>query len=142
MKLARLFSATIFLLLAFSVPSYADITELDAKALQGLIDDDVVVVDVRREDEWLKTGVIEGSHQLTFFDKRGNYDAPAWLAELGKLASKDDKIVLICARGVRSSSISKLLDKRLGYTQIHNVTYGILDWIKSGNEVVPYTATN
>ena len=118
---------------------HADITELDSAALKGLMEEGVTLVDVRRKDEWLDTGVIEGSHLLTFFDKRGNYDAPAWLAELEKIAGKDDKVVLICARGVRSSSnISKLLDKRLGYTGIHNVTYGILHWIKEGNPVVTH----
>lgn len=125
-------------LLIVSTWARADITELDSTALQSLIDKGVPVVDVRREDEWRDTGVIEGSHLLTFFDSRGNYDARAWLAELEKIAGKDDKVVLICARGVRTSTIAKFLDKRMGYTGIHNVSYGISRWIKEGNRVVKH----
>jgi len=90
------------------------------------------VIDVRREDEWLKTGVIAGVHKLTFFDKQGKYDAPKWLLSLDAIVAKDEPFVLICAAGVRSKAISKLLDKRLGYTGVHNHTRGMNDWIKHG----------
>jgi len=39
-------------------------------------------VDVREEFEWIKTGIIEGSHLITFFDSAGNYDVTKWMLRL------------------------------------------------------------
>ena len=134
-------------LLSFgSVPTLlADVTEVDNQSLEELIAAGVPVVDVRRLDEWQKTGVIEGSHTLTFFDRLGRYDAEKWLSELDKIVGKGEPVVLICHSGVRSKTISNLLDKRAGYTSVHNHTRGIADWIKSGKPVVkhePAAASN
>ena len=116
--------------------SFADIIEVDNDALKRLIEQGVPVIDVRRDDEWQKNGVIDGAHLLTFFDKRGRYDAKKWLEELGKITAADEPFVLICEHGVRSKTISDLLDKRLGYTQVHNVTDGMHSWVKSGAPVI------
>jgi len=116
--------------------AFADIIEVDNEALKRLIEQGVPVVDVRRDDEWQKNGVIEGAHLLTFFDKRGRYDAKKWLEELEKITATDEPFVLICEHGVRSKTISNLLDKRLGYTQVHNVTDGMHSWVKSGAPVI------
>lgn len=128
------------LTLALGVPVQlmADVTDVDNASLQSLQAEGVVIIDVRRPDEWKNTGIIEGSHGITFFDEKGRYDVNAWLAEISELVSPDEPFVLICARGVRSSKIAGLLDKRLGYSAVHNVTEGILDWIKQGKPVVAW----
>jgi len=116
--------------------AFADVVEVDNAALKSLIEQGVPVVDVRRDDEWQKNGVIQGAHLLTFFDKRGRYDAKKWLQELEKITASNEPFVLICEHGVRSKTISNLLDKRLGYTQVHNVTDGMHSWVKAGEPVV------
>lgn len=127
-----------FLAFVLMAPAQADITEVDNAALQALIAKGVAVVDVRRIDEWQATGVIDGAHMLTFFDKQGGYDADKWLQALDKIAPKGSPVVLICARGVRSKNIAGLLDKRLGYPDVHNHTLGMYNWIKSGMPTVTY----
>ena len=116
----------------------AEITALDNAALTSLIEQGVPVIDVRREDEWLATGLIPGAYPMTFFDARGNYDAPAWLEQLDRIVDKHEPFVLICAQGVRSKIIARLLDKRLGYTGVHNHTKGMSDWLRGGGAVSPY----
>ena len=116
----------------------ADVVEVDRAALAGLLEGGATIVDVRREDEWRERGLLEGSHPLTFFDAKGRYDVDAWLAALGKIVSPDETVVLVCAHGVRSRRIADLLDSRLGFTAVHNVTDGIEGWRKGGGEVVPY----
>ena len=127
------------LLFAFVAASFADVEQVDNNALQALIDKGVPVVDVRRIDEWQATGIIDGVHTLTFFDKEGRYDAERWLEALDKIAPKGTPVVLICAAGVRSKSIAALLDKRLGYSGVHNHTKGMNDWLKAGMPVIKYT---
>ncbi len=133
----RIFAA-VWLSVFLSLPARADITDLDNDSLKSLIEQGVPVIDVRRKDEWLATGVIEGSHLLTFFDKQGRYDAVKWLADLEKIASPDEPLVLICAHGVRSVNISKLLDRKLGYSAVHNVKKGINHWIAAGESTVAH----
>ncbi len=127
------------LLLATSASAVADVAEVDNDALKQLIEQGVPVIDVRRVDEWEATGVIDGVHTLTFFDKQGSYDAKKWLAELDKIAPKGTPVVLICEAGVRSKTIAKFLDKRLGYSGVHNHTRGMSNWIGKGQPVVKYT---
>ncbi len=117
----------------------ADVAQLSNAELKTMVDKGIAVIDVRRLDEWQKTGVVEGSHLMTFFDERGRYDAQAWLSKLDKIVKKDQPFIVICAAGVRSKSITHLLDTRLGYTGVHNVTRGIDKWINDGQSVVPYS---
>jgi len=118
---------------------WADVTEVDNDALQKLIAQGVPVIDVRREDEWQQSGVIDGAHLLTFFDKQGRYDVDKWLSELDKVATKDSPIILICAAGVRSKNIADLMNKRLGYTGVHNHTKGMYNWVEKGKPVVAFS---
>lgn len=129
-----------FMLLALLMPValLADVTEVDNDALQLLHARGVTIIDVRRQDEWEQTGLVPGSHAITFFDEKGRYDVRQWLDQVSRITSPDKPVVLICAHGVRSSKIAELLDKRLGYADVHNVTEGIVSWIKSNNPVEPW----
>lgn len=141
MKRLNNFILAIVALSAFglSTSAFADITDVDNANLAELLEQGILVIDVRRQDEWTNTGTIKGSHLMTFFDKNGRYDANAWLAELDKIVSIDEPFVLICAAGVRSRNIAQLLDARLGYTAVHNVKKGINHWIAKGQAVVPHS---
>ncbi|MFT4728971.1 MAG: rhodanese-related sulfurtransferase [Granulosicoccus sp.] len=116
----------------------ADVTEVDNPSLESLQAQGMTIIDVRRPDEWSDTGIIDGSHGITFFDEKGVYDVNAWLTELSELVKPDEPFVLLCARGVRSSKIAELLDKRLGYSAVHNVTDGIHAWLKQDKPVVSW----
>ncbi|MCN4144118.1 MAG: rhodanese-like domain-containing protein [Thiohalomonas sp.] len=114
----------------------AEVGQLSNEQLKQLMDENVPIIDIRRADEWQSTGVIKGSHLLAFFDARGNYDMDKWLAELDKIAKKDEKFILICRSGNRTGQVSNLLDKKLGYQQVSHLQRGIKNWIKSGDKVV------
>jgi len=127
------------ILLLLVAPVHAEVTQLDNNGLKALLAKGIPLIDVRRPDEWKKTGIVEGSHLLTFFDAKGKYDAQAWLSELEKIAPDDKPFILICAVGGRTGSISKLLDRKLGFTGVYNVTRGINYWIKSGEPTTPWS---
>ncbi|NND90781.1 MAG: rhodanese-like domain-containing protein [Granulosicoccus sp.] len=128
-----------FLLLASYGTAQAEVREIDNQALLEMQFGSAKIIDVRRLDEWKSTGMLQGSHGITFFDERGNYDVNGWLAALAELTGPDEPIVLICARGIRSSKIAQLLDTHYGFSAVHNVTDGIHAWLRSGHPVVPYT---
>jgi len=121
------------------LPAHADVIQVDNEELKSLLEQGIPLIDVRRADEWKQTGVVEGSHLLTFFDAKGNYDVKQWLADLDQIAPNDQPFILICAVGGRTGNISKLLDRRLGFTGVHNLTKGIRGWIKAGEPTTPWS---
>ncbi|WP_305987053.1 FKBP-type peptidyl-prolyl cis-trans isomerase [Roseibium sp. MMSF_3544] len=108
--------------------------ELKAKLAAG-----ATVIDIRRPDEWKQTGVIPGSHLVTFFDASGNVN-PEFGAELQKLvASPADEVVFICRTGRRSQVLSEYLSGQAGFTNVVNVKDGIMSWIGDGEAVAAAT---
>ncbi|MCP5366343.1 MAG: FKBP-type peptidyl-prolyl cis-trans isomerase [Hyphomicrobiales bacterium] len=121
-------------LIKVEAPPYDNVDNGDLKALLAR---GVVLVDLRRDDEWQKTGVVAGSRLVTAFDKRGKL-RPEFLSEFKQhVTGKDQEVVLICRTGNRSAVIAQALTEQLGYQHIHNVQHGITKWIRDGNAVVP-----
>ena len=125
-----------FLLLMVSLSAGAEVINIDNAGLEKLVAQGVPVIDIRRPEEWQQTGIVKGSHLITFFDKRGNYNAQAWLEKLGPIAGKNDPFVLICRTGNRTGTVSRFLDQKLGYAKVYNVRKGVTDWIAKGKPVV------
>ena len=96
-----------------------------------------IIVDIRREDEWRKDGVVDGAILITFFDNRGQYDLDAFEAELSKHVKKGDKIALICRSGARSMNAAQLLDKK-GYDVI-NLDGGVMGLKRAGYKTKAYS---
>ena len=63
-------------LLTGAGPLHADVTLVDNAALERLMRRGVPVIDIRTPEEWRQTGIIEGSHMLTFFDAQGTLRCP------------------------------------------------------------------
>ncbi len=93
---------------------------------------EIVLLDIRRPDEWAKTGSGEGAIRLDM--RREDF-----IAELDKITggNRAAPVALICARGVRSARQTNLLTNA-GYTNIIDVPEGMLGsaagpgWIKRG----------
>ncbi len=112
--------------------SIAQMIETTTQELEALIEQEVPVIDVRTPGEWRTTGIIPGSHLLTFFDERGNYNLDVWLAKLTNIAQPDDRIVIVCEVGNRSKMISNFLSSQLGYREVYNATKGMQQWRNQG----------
>ncbi|MFK7816049.1 MAG: rhodanese-like domain-containing protein [Gammaproteobacteria bacterium] len=125
------------LILFFTGFAYASgVQNIDNKELKQLMEQNVTVVDVRTTTEWKKTGVIEGSHLIMFYDEKGKYDLDAWLGEVASVAKKDEPLVLICHSGGRTKQLANYLAKERGYEKVYNVKKGIVHWIKKDNPTV------
>ena len=106
----------------------AEITHINNSELKQLIEQNVPVIDVRTISEWKKTGVIEGSHLMMFYDEKGKYNLEAWLDNVSNVAPKNKPVILICHSGSRSKQLAKYLTKVVGYNQVYNVKKGIAYW--------------
>lgn len=98
-------------------------TELYARLNRG---EDVVILDVRNEDEF-KLGAVEGRHavpqtNIPYFDFIEDEDAA-----LAKVPyTRDQEIVVVCAKGGSSEFVSELL-REAGYRTL-NLIGGMRDW--------------
>ncbi|MCF6346241.1 MAG: rhodanese-like domain-containing protein [Thiomicrorhabdus sp.] len=110
-------------------------TNLNNEQLKTMLDQGVVIYDVRRPEEWRKTGVVEGSRLLTFVDKSGRLK-PDFLPKFTAEVDKNQPIILICRTGNRTDTLARHLVEKLGYTQVYNVRDGITRWIREKNPVI------
>jgi len=96
------------------------------------------IIDIRRADEWEQTGVIEGSHKITFFDEFAQYDVDAFLEAFTKIVkNKQEPFILVCAHANRTKSIAELLALKLKYENVYELDGGInYGWIDKGYETV------
>ncbi|VAV87910.1 Rhodanese-related sulfurtransferase [hydrothermal vent metagenome] len=92
----------------------------------------IALIDIRRPDEWAKTGSAGGGHRI---DMRDDDFVAQLMAITG--GKKDVPVALICAAGVRSARLSNRLTKA-GFSRIIDVPEGMLGsragpgWIKRG----------
>lgn len=110
-------------------------TNIGNGELKDLLAKGVKIVDVRRPEEWKQTGILEGSKLLMSFDKTGQL-SPNFMAGLAAYVKKDEPVILICRTGGRSGYLSNALSREMGYTNIYNVTDGIVKWLADKNPVV------
>jgi rhodanese-related sulfurtransferase len=113
-------------------PTYAG-EALDATTAQKLAaEGTILLIDIRRPDEWAATGSGAGANRL---DMRREDFARA-LSDLAG-GNRDAPIALICAKGVRSARLANQL-QAAGFTHIINVPEGMLGsaagpgWIARG----------
>ena len=113
--------------------------EATPEALLQAQKDGVVIIDIRREDEWRDTGIIEGAATVTAFQASGRVD-PDFLDSFRSLApSPDTPIMLYCRSGNRTSGLGNALIEQLGFTNVTHLSDGINGWLETGKPTVDYT---
>ncbi len=101
-------------------------------ALRAAKAGEITLVDIRRPDEWARTGIGAGAVPI---DMRATDFVDQLLVATN--GQTDTPVALICARGVRSARLSARL-REAGFTQVLNVPEGMLGsgagagWIKRG----------
>lgn len=96
----------------------------------------ITLVDIRRPDEWARTGLPEGALAL---DMRRDDFAEVLSTHVNGAA--DSPIALICARGVRSRGLAARL-RDAGFARILDVPEGMLGsgagpgWVRRGLPIV------
>lgn len=114
-----------------------ELIDLPPKSVEYMLEDKVVMIDVRREEEWKYTGVIKNAYKMTFFDSYGNCDIPTWMKDFEKLVtSKEQTVVLICAHANRTRTIGNYLIQNCGYKNIAHLEGGMALWLDENREVI------
>ncbi len=113
-----------------------ELIDLPPKSVEYMVKDGIVMIDVRRPEEWKATGIIKNSHKMTFFDMYGNYDVITWMKDFEKIVtSKDQQFILICAHANRTRTIGNFLIQNHGYTNVTHLEGGMALWLEEGRNV-------
>lgn len=122
----------------FNVGAQIDSGDLSVQdAHRAAMAGDILLLDIRRPDEWARTGIGEGAVPLDM--RRADFVA----ALQAELKSGPKPIALICARGVRSARLAARLDSA-GISPVINVPQGMLGsgagpgWLEAGLPIIPY----
>lgn len=93
---------------------------------------EIILLDIRRPDEWEATGSPASGHRLDM--RREDFTEQILVLTAGALNAR---VALICARGVRSSRLANQLTAA-GFTNIIDVPEGMLGsiagpgWVRAG----------
>ncbi len=112
--------------------------EIEVAQLKNLLDNNAVLVDIRREEEWKQTGVIFGSMLSTFFNKDGTANINVFLSDLRENVSAEQTILLICRTGRRTKVATKFMLSNTEFKEVFSVIGGITEWKKQGFSTVSY----
>ncbi len=93
---------------------------------EELAEEAPVLIDVRRPEEVMETGMIEGATHVAL--ETFVADHSLWPE------SKDANIVIYCKSGTRGAYAMSIL-RTYGYTNVRNLAGGIVGWIGAGNPV-------
>ena len=108
------------------------------EALAAVDAGEILLVDIRRPDEWAKTGIARGATPIDM--RRPDFIA----AVLDARETPDQPVALICARGVRSYRMSQRL-ATAGLSPILDVPEGMLGgkagpgWLAADLPVLPWS---
>ena len=117
------------------LPKLADATAADLKVAQK---NGVVVIDIRRAEEWVETGIIEGAHTITAFTQSGELH-PEFQAKFTAIVpTPETPVMLYCRTGNRTGVIGNALVSQLGYSDVTHLSEGIVGWVAGGAPVVAF----
>ena len=113
--------------------------EATPEALLQAQKDGVVIIDIRREDEWHETGIIEGAETVTAFEASGRVNPDFLDSFRSFVPSPDTPVMLYCRTGNRTTSLGNALIEQLGFTDVTHLSDGITGWVANGQTTVTYT---
>ena len=91
---------------------------------QKILDSKIPIVDIRTVGEWKETGILKGSIPIEFFNEKGKYNIPAFLAQLNAKVDTTKPFALICRTGSRTKLVAVFLSNTYNY-KVTNITGGI-----------------
>ena len=98
----------------------------------------MVVIDIRREEEWQDTGIIEGAATITAFTASGRVHRE-FLDKFQELVpSPDTPVMFYCRTGNRTTSLGNALIEQLSFSNVSHLSTGIEGWLSYGRETVAH----
>ena len=125
------------LALMLALPALAK--DLSPTELMTYQSNGVVIVDIRRNEEWKETGIINGGETITAFTKAGSLHPDFQVKFAGVVPNPNTPFVLYCRSGRRTGILRDALETSMGFTKAMHLSGGIVGWKKDGKNLVKFT---
>ena len=102
--------------------------------------DGVIIVDIRRPEEWAQTGIIKGAKTITAFEANGRLHPEFKQKFMAVVPSPDTPVFLYCLSGPRTTNLGMALVEQLGFSHVKHLSGGILSWAADGYETIEYNS--
>lgn len=99
---------------------------------------DKIIIDIRRTEEWLETGIIEGAKTITAFTESGQLHPEFQSKFMSLVSNLDTPVFLYCRTGNRTGSLGNALVNQVGFSNVTHLEAGIVGWKKDGLPTVAY----
>ena len=133
MKSVRLI---LFIIFSFTFVD-AKYLKITSSKLELLMRKNIVIIDIRKDKEWKKTGIIPNSYKLTYIDEGNEYNIKRWLYIFSRLVkSKSTKFVLVSKTSKKSKELAEFLSEEKKYMNVYYLKNGIESWIKEDKKVL------
>ena len=131
----RFIISTLFLpYLLFAQVKNIDINSFEKMKLSG-----VPVIDIRTQQEWKDTGIIDNSKTIEYFHADGSHNVKQFLDSLKKLGiDKSKPFVLVCRSSRRTKILGDFLSDKLGFKEVYHLKGGIVNWKAHRKSLKPY----
>ena len=104
---------------------------LEARSGEALAqDENTLVVDIRRPEEWVQTGVVEGAVLVTYTD------AESFVARIAPMLEPGQSLALICRSGNRTSRAAREIAQHIDNPVI-DIAGGMLRVVAEGYTPLP-----
>ena len=126
-KLIYMYRYSILFLLLFSCFSNNnDLNIISNLEFSQYSKDDITLIDVRTLKEF-ETGFIENAINIDFYSNS--------ISSKISILDKDSKFVIYCRSDNRSTKFAKLLLES-GFKDVNVIKGGMIEWVKSGNDLI------
>ena len=112
-----------------------DYRTIDSKQLLLALTDNFLIIDIRTEEDRVKTGIIPGSFKLTAFDNLGNFN-PEFIDAFNNKVKENDKVIFVSDKGEISSILANGFVENLGKKNMYSLDGGIQDLIKDNFQLI------
>ena len=97
-----------------------------------------LIIDIRRSEEWVETGIIQGAETITAFTKSGALHPDFQKKFFPLIDDEDTPVYLYCRTGNRTGTLGNALVNQVGLRKVLHLSTGIVGWKKDGLLTVPY----
>lgn len=116
----------------------ASLKDYDIGQFKSAKEAGAIIIDIRNEDEWQKTGIIDGAHTIQAFGPNGGVH-PEFLEKFrAVIPAQDTEVILYCHSAGRSQAVGTALVEQLGYHNVAHLTGGITHWSDNQEPTVAY----
>lgn len=127
----------LLILFPFFTISAKNILSLEIDELESYMQNNIIIIDIRNENSWKRTGIIPSSYRL-HYENTKDFNKKRWEYVLIRLLKEKNRAFVLISKDGKKAEI---LSEELKNKKFNNVKYlngGMRAWINADRRVINY----